>query len=1419
MSARPHHLHLVILTTLAVSACADPTPRERAIVQRETDRTLTERAKLAQSGRFLARRGPLGFALSDADGQALVDALDIPKDFAPTFVSAVSADPEATFVRASYGIIRPTSGGTFLMLSTGASGNETINAEPGTDLGLPGPDDDISTLQFKVTVPAGVNRMSFDYTFLSAESPEFVGSAFNDTFTASVTDDLGTDRVVTTASVNSTPFHPASDTSVGPCPFQLYVDTTAGVSTVFNQPGFALLDAGTTGVQHVDVPIAGGATGTVTITFDIRDFGDGILDSAVILDNVRFSALEAVDPRGADAATTLIDGDGQVIHAPDDRLVTNGVPVRAAATDGVTELLLRSDVSGPGEATFSIKSGADSDGSFSTDDGPPDWKPSITTHAVQINDKWFVFALYRSPPDFNRGGDEASSKRTATLSMTFTADAGSQFTQDIAIDLVRPPVIVVPDIWSSCLSWLDHGSIMDPTPVDPTLAHHYTVSCVDYQATSSKSFDDDTNRSVLADTIDQALKKLRDASVAVTRADVIGHGMGGLLARRYIDDDNNDDGSPAFLRSDNFMAGTINRLIMMSTPNLGSRMIDEMIRTRDLLKQNNPQLWTDTKSKFLDPVGVHFDNADQDVALQQMVTHSDVVNDIGTAAVQPSSVYYHAVVGTFGHSLTRTDAFKLLAGGVAGGIQHFILVMEASHPSTVGLSITAKRSLVYGLTDPKSSIIFCKGDPTPDADQHDLFATTTEQAGGLDSAFITTVNIDPAVLQSGHFNIQNDPAHEAKLIALLDAPVKPATGGKFTTSMLSPGPVSRMNDCPINPPIMPTDPPAILAPHALAQQTIAITSPAPGTLVTPGSLVSVTVDTGGGEQPDAVLIASTGSSVLLEQPPFTSSVLIPATATGTTPINALAFYADGGLAFADTVDLNIQLDAHVTSIQVINGDQVLRRPGRTRQLMVVGTYSDGVRRDITQPPLGTRYTVSQLSPVITVSDAGLITAVGPGTATLAITNGAAITSISVTVGDVACGDGVRDPDEECDDGNTRDGDGCDRTCHVEDRPPIAVCVSPTVCNDAGLCSASVTDLGAGSFDPDGDLLTITQSPAGPYSVGSHLVSVGVSDGRLDAQCTSQLDVLDCEPPQLTCPVDFAVECTAAGTAAVTPPPAAATDNCAVTVQAPGTDRLPLGTTALTYTATDPANNATSCTTRVTVQDTTPPTITCPAPIVAECTHDGRAFVRPGQAISSDACTNVTVTGPAPGLFPLGTTSVTYTSTDQIGHRASCSAMIQVVDTRPPHVETERTITLFPPDHRYHTVNLRDCGIEVEDACGGQIEPQVSRPQITCVTSDERDDERGGGDGHTDHDIVIVDDDTVKLRAERDPHRDGRAYRIHFEVRDRSGNPAEGVCKVVVPRDARCAEEPWHGRDPEHGHDPQHGCRIDGGEVESSVCRQ
>jgi HYR domain len=145
-------------------------------------------------------------------------------------------------------------------------------------------------------------------------------------------------------------------------------------------------------------------------------------------------------------------------------------------------------------------------------------------------------------------------------------------------------------------------------------------------------------------------------------------------------------------------------------------------------------------------------------------------------------------------------------------------------------------------------------------------------------------------------------------------------------------------------------------------------------------------------------------------------------------------------------------------------------------------------------------------------------------------------------------------------------------------PPVARCQPVTIPASSNACAATSASIDNGSSDPDGDTLTLTQSPAGPYPVGNTNVTLTVSDGALSSQCTATVTVTDTQAPAITCPTDRTVTATSGSGAIVNFSPTA-TDNCStlITSCTPASGAtFPLGTTAVTCTATDGAGLQDTC---------------------------------------------------------------------------------------------------------------------------------------------------------------------------------------------------------------------------------------------------
>ncbi len=87
-------------------------------------------------------------------------------------------------------------------------------------------------------------------------------------------------------------------------------------------------------------------------------------------------------------------------------------------------------------------------------------------------------------------------------------------------------------------------------------------------------------------------------------------------------------------------------------------------------------------------------------------------------------------------------------------------------------------------------------------------------------------------------------------------------------------------------------------------------------------------------------------------------------------------------------------------------------------------------------------------------------------------------------------------------------------CNINNVPVAqAHDVTVTSATPGGTANASIDN---GSFDPDGDTLTITQSPAGPYPHGNTTVQLTVTDTKgATSQASAVVTVVDPVSPTLT----------------------------------------------------------------------------------------------------------------------------------------------------------------------------------------------------------------------------------------------------------------------------------------------------------------
>ena len=265
--------------------------------------------------------------------------------------------------------------------------------------------------------------------------------------------------------------------------------------------------------------------------------------------------------------------------------------------------------------------------------------------------------------------------------------------------------------------------------------------------------------------------------------------------------------------------------------------------------------------------------------------------------------------------------------------------------------------------------------------------------------------------------------------------------------------------------------------------------------------------------------------------------------------------------------------------------------------------------------------------------------------------------------------------------------------------------------DAGICGATVNfEVPTATDNCEGTVVTLTEglAPGSEFPVGTTTVTYTATDAAGNTATTSfTVTVIDNEAPVIAC-IDNISQATDTGaaTAVVTFEAPVGTDNCGATTEQtaglPSGSEFPIGTTTNTYVVTDAVGNTATCSFTVTVTDEENPTITCPANINMNVDAGiCGAVVEFEMPVANDNSGNVTVTqtaGPASGdVFPVGTTTVSFTATDEAGNTATCSFTVTVNDNEAPVFNTVSDIT----------VNV-DAGI-----CGAVVNYEVPTATDNC----------------------------------------------------------------------------------------------------------
>lgn len=510
----------------------------------------------------------------------------------------------------------------------------------------------------------------------------------------------------------------------------------------------------------------------------------------------------------------------------------------------------------------------------------------------------------------------------------------------LTLKLEQAPVILVHGLWSGPTVWLTGGFY------DYLRDQDFKVFLAGYNSASTFNPSIASNSAItsVGDHVKLALKALRISGIAASQCDVVGHSMGGLMTRGYIQQQVTMN---RWKRPDNYMNGYIRKLITIGTPHLGSSLAALLYGYRDAPIAGVPTKVSSVFERFGMPIAGG--------AVESLAPNSPALQ-----AMKACEVPCHAITASWepGASSSAAILSKLTDWVTGGTVPNLATAFGGQENDTI-VSLKSQQ----GKLDPSGSGVSkfpgvvhaavprAEGDPT-------------ETSADEIMEHVNQLLIEP--LPSAYFA----PAFPAYTQFALPEPVA--------------FPVSR----------------AIAASSVADELTITITSPASGTVVPHDgtTVLTLAAEVNGTNLPDEVLFVVEGVGMAVAKRTSGYTVTLPVSgsaALGQHLVVAMVLNSSGEKLIAES---NINLTAPGPAVGLkISPEEVLLTPELNRQkIEVFADFGSGKWVDVGRLENELQYQIESGEHVYDLAADGMISAAADGSGSVKITYKGQTTTANVS---------------------------------------------------------------------------------------------------------------------------------------------------------------------------------------------------------------------------------------------------------------------------------------------------------------------------------------------------------------------------------------------------------------------------------------
>jgi len=242
--------------------------------------------------------------------------------------------------------------------------------------------------------------------------------------------------------------------------------------------------------------------------------------------------------------------------------------------------------------------------------------------------------------------------------------------------------------------------------------------------------------------------------------------------------------------------------------------------------------------------------------------------------------------------------------------------------------------------------------------------------------------------------------------------------------------------------------------------------------------------------------------------------------------------------------------------------------------------------------------------------------------------------------------------------------------------------------EAASLGQNEVNLGEATATDNGKIASITNDAPEFFPLGETTVTWTAIDSSNNFSSLTQLvSVIDTTAPEISPLEDITLEAISVDANIVNLNNPTVSDIQDTTIYITAPDVFPVGETTVTWTAIDASGNSASATQTVTIVDTTKPGLSIPQDQTVEASSLEGTLVEIGQAESHDITGISSIIHNAPNVFPLGSTLIAWTVTDNHDNIKTAYQRITVVDTTAPTIISPQDITAEVTDPTMNYIGL------------------------------------------------------------------------------------------------------------------------------------